>query len=83
MNVYFLEPAQDQTDILSVLANDIFSWTSLGKQEEARCPETSYPHEEDNLTSPFLPLIFSFHIYYRRKLACSTELVSRVDGRKN
>ncbi len=32
---------QDRTDILSVLANDIFSWTSLDKQEEARIPETS------------------------------------------
>ncbi len=79
----FVILVQDRTDILSVLANDIISWTSLNKQEEARIPETAYPHEEVNLTLTFLLFILSFHIYYRRKLACSTELVSCVNGRKN
>ena len=51
---------QDRTDILSVLANDILSWTSLDKQEEARILETSYPHEEVHLTLPYLPFILAF-----------------------
>ena len=52
--------SQDRADILSVLANEIFSWTSLDKQEEARIPETHYPHGVFIPTLPFLLLFLAF-----------------------
>ncbi len=74
--------SQDRADILSVLANEIFSWTSLDKQEEARIPETHYPHGE--LILPYLScllfLAFTYIIEKRYLVALNS---SPVNGRKN